>query len=77
MPDKVDISVIEDVLKLNKATMVELGKIDSYTFNIFQVREQTNENELVALVSYIWAKENILEILPIDKQKLIPMLSEL
>ena len=57
--------------------MVELGKIDSYTFNIFQVREQTNENELVALVSYIWAKENILEILPIDKQKLIPMLSEL
>jgi hypothetical protein len=77
LPDKVDISVIEDVLKLNKSTMAELSKVEQYSFNIFIVREQTNENELVALMSYLWAKENILENLPIDKQKLLPMLTEL
>jgi hypothetical protein len=28
LPDKVDISVIEDVLKLNKLTMAELSKVE-------------------------------------------------
>ena len=39
LPDKVDVSVIEDVLNLNKQCMNELGKVDSYTFNIFTLKE--------------------------------------
>ena len=67
LPDKVDVKVIENVLKLNKLSLNELSKLESYTFNIFTLKEQTNNNELVTLVSYIWAKENIMETLPIDK----------
>ena len=39
LPDKVDISVIKDVLKLNNLSVSELAKVDSYTFNIFTLRE--------------------------------------
>jgi len=55
----------------------ELEKIESYTFNIFHLRENTKEDELVTLISYIWAKEKIFDTLPIDKQKLIPFMKEL
>ena len=39
LPEKVDISVIVDVLHLNNACVNELDKLESYNFNIFNLRE--------------------------------------
>ena len=43
-----------------------MTNIHMYDFDIFKVRDMTSNNELVTVVSYIFARENIFEKLPID-----------
>ena len=51
--------------------------IHMYDFDIFKIRDMTSNNELVTVVSYILARENIFEDLPIDQRKFLPFLKEL
>lgn len=74
LPEVVDTKVIADILSLNQASLNELEKVESYTFNIFNLRESTKENELVSIVSHIMAREKVFENLPIEKQKFIPFM---
>ena len=67
LPEVVNTKVIADILSLNQASINELDKVESYTFNIFNLRESTNENELVTIVSHIMAREKVFENLPIEK----------
>lgn len=50
---------IEDMLKINLDGREELHRVDTYEFNVFKIQELTLSNELVAVTSYILAKENI------------------
>ena len=77
LPDFVDIKAIADTLNLTQASINELEKVESYNFNIFNLRESTKENELVTIVSHIMAKEKVFEKLPIEKQKFIPFMQQL
>ena len=54
-----------------------MQNIHMYDFNIFKIRDMTNNNELVTVVSYILARENSFESLPIDTRKFLPFLKEL
>ena len=41
LPEVVNTKVIADILSLNQASINELDKVESYTFNIFNLREST------------------------------------
>lgn len=46
-----------------------MKKITNYDFDIFDLRESTNENELIIVVSHILAKESLFDMLPINNEK--------
>jgi hypothetical protein len=56
---------------LNDKTIGELNKIKSFDFNIFTLREATNENELVTVIFHMLAKEGIFDTLPISSAKFL------
>jgi hypothetical protein len=49
-----------EYLKLNDKARDEIKKIDQYNFNIFTLREHTNENELVSVLMVTLAKRGAL-----------------
>ena len=46
------------MLGIKGETRAEMRKIESLEFDIFKIRTDTNENELVTVISYMLAKEN-------------------
>lgn len=46
------------MLGIKGETRAEMRKIETLEFDIFKIRTDTNENELVTVVSYMLAKEN-------------------
>ena len=54
---------------MNEKTVDQLKKITSYDFDIFDLRTNTNENELITVVSHILAKESLFDMLPINNEK--------
>jgi len=64
-------------LGLNDSTKFELTLIDQYTFNIFQIRDSTKNNELVTVISTILAKERIFDKIPIVNEKFIPFMQKI
>lgn len=62
---------------LNDSTKFELTLIDQYTFNIFQIRDSTKNNELVTVISTILAKERIFDKIPIVNEKFIPFMQKI
>lgn len=78
LPEVVDEKVIADKFKLNEKAISELEKIELYTFNIFNIRDSTKQNELVVVISHIFAKEKIFDELPtIDRNKFIPFIKKI
>ena len=53
--------VMQEILELNQDAVNMLSKIESYNFNIFQLKESTKNNPLVTVVSHIMAKEKIFD----------------
>ena len=51
--------LISMMLDLKPDTMEELKKVDHYHFDIFTLRQLTNDNELVTLLPYILAKHGL------------------
>lgn len=68
---------MEQILGLNDSTKFELTLIDQYTFNIFQIRDSTKNNELVTVISTILAKERIFDKIPIVNEKFIPFMQKI
>lgn len=57
---------VENMLKLNSDTRIELASVDQLDFNVFYVREQTLQNELTTITTFILAKENLFQSLKIN-----------
>lgn len=75
--DHRDPELIVKILNLNQETQDELEKIESFNFNVFTIREQTNENEMVTIFSHLMAKESLFEKLPLDTEKFLPLVKKL
>lgn len=72
--DKLDTESVSKILKLNDESKEELKLVDTYDFNIFNLREFTKDNELATTVCYIMAKEELFETLPIENHKFLPFM---
>lgn len=68
---EIDIEAVNQILNLSEKTKGLLSAIKTYSYNIFAVKEATNDNELVTTVSYILAHENIFDTLPIINEKFL------
>jgi hypothetical protein len=60
-----------ELLKLNKEAREAIKKIDSYDMNIFDLREHTNENELVSVLMVILAKRGALSLESLKAERLL------
>ena len=56
---------------LNAEAKQELTKIDSYDFNIFTLRKQTNGNELKVLLPFILNKRGLIGATPLNFNRLL------
>jgi len=59
------------ILGLDKETQNHLKLIESREFDIFKIREFTKDNELVAVISYLLAKEKVFDNLPVSNEKFL------
>lgn len=65
---------ISNILDLSEEAKSCLSKIESYSFNIFWLKDATKNNELVTTVAHIFAKEKIFDDLPISNRKFLPFM---
>ena len=63
--------LISMMLDLKPETMEELKKVDHYHFDIFTLRQLTNDNELVTLLPYILAKHGLFASCALHVQSLM------
>ena len=68
---------VEKLLNFNNHAKNLFTTVDLHTFNIFSVREATKENELVATITYIFAKENLFDKLAIKNEKFVACVRKL
>ena len=59
------------LLKLNTESLQELEKVDTYDFDIFNLRKSTDGNELSTLVPYLLAKHGLVRTNDVDFNKLL------
>lgn len=64
-----------ELLKLNKEAREDIKKIDSYDMNIFELREHTNENELVSILMVILAKRGVLGLKSLKADTLLSFIA--
>ena len=62
---------VKKLLDLNKETLFELTKVNSYDFDIFNLRKHTDGNELSTLVPYLLAKHGLVATNDVDFNKLM------
>lgn len=62
------------ILGLNDAVKLELTKIDQYNYNIFEVRDKTNGNELTTTIAQILAREKIFDNISVVNEKFVSFL---
>ena len=61
---KISLEVVAKALQLSDEAKSLLKNCANWSFNIFQLRDHTDGNELVTLCMHIFAKERIFEELP-------------
>ena len=64
-----------ELLKLNKEAREDIKKIDSYDMNIFELREHTNENELISVLMVILAKRGVLGLKSLKADTLLSFIA--
>jgi hypothetical protein len=69
--DHIDAEAVEKILNLDKKVVAELNKIQTIEFNIFNIKEDSKDNELVTVICHIMAKERIFDNLPIVSEKFL------
>jgi cAMP-specific phosphodiesterase 4 len=75
--NKLNTDAVCKILNLDQNIQDELKIIHTYNFDIFKIKDQTLNNELVTVVSYIMARESIFDSIPVDVIKFLPFLHEL
>ena len=63
--------LVTKMLQLNEAAIDELHKVDEYEFDIFKLRKNTQNNELVTILPYILSKRGLLGVTALDFGKLM------
>ena len=61
---------VKKLFNLNQESLHELEKVDSYEFDIFNLRKSTDGNELATLVPYIMARHGLVATNDVDFSKL-------
>ena len=69
--------MVQKVFHLNDDAERELEKVLDFDFNIFSLKKFSNNNELVVLTSYIFAREKIFDNIPIENEKFIPFIKKI
>jgi len=69
--DSISPEAVVKILRLQTPVVNYLNKLETTEFDIFKVRELTEENELVTVISYLLAKEKIFDTLPIVNEKFL------
>lgn len=72
--NSLDVTAVEKILNYNEKTKQEMNNIEFYFFDIFAIREYTNQNELVTVTCHILAKEKLFDKLPIVNEKFLPFI---
>lgn len=68
---------IEDLLQLNKTTKDMLLIMDTFDFDIFTIRKETKENELITTTTYLLHKHRIFQNLKISVEKYLTFISKI
>jgi hypothetical protein len=66
-----NLKFVVDLFKLNQEAQSELSRIDSKDFDIFNLRDATNGNELVSMLGYLVVQRSLLDDSCLDFEKLI------
>lgn len=72
----IDDKVVEEILQIDNDTKQEIKKLESLDFDIFKVQESSKENELVVILSYMFARENLFDLLPIRNDRFLNFLKK-
>ena len=64
-------------LNLNMDAISELEKVVDFNFNVFRLKQTTDDNELVALLPYLCAKRGLLGHTNLDVNKSINFIREI
>ena len=63
--------IVSEMLHLSLEAQQELLKIDQIEFDIFNLRDATNNNELVTVLAYLITSKGILGETALDFEKLL------
>ena len=72
----INTDAVEQILNLDPITITHLKKIETMDFDIFKIREQTKDNELVTIICHLMAKEEIFDSLPILNEKFLSFIKK-
>lgn len=62
---------VKKLFNLNSMALAELAKVDSYDFDVFNLRKSTDGNELATLVPFILAKHGLVRTNDVDFNKIL------
>ena len=68
---------VNKILNIDEETKSHLRKIDTHSFDIFNVRESTKDNEMVVIICHILAREKIFDSLPILNEKFLSFIKKI
>lgn len=63
--------IVTEMLKLSSEALGELQKVDRIDFDIFKLRDATNNNELVTVVMYLLSHNGLLNSSVLDFERLL------
>jgi hypothetical protein len=66
-----NLKFVVDLFKLSQEAQSELSRIDSKDFDIFNLRDATNGNELVSMLGYLVVQRSLLDDSCLDFEKLL------
>ena len=69
--------LIIKMLQLNEEAIEEIKKVDEFGFDIFKLKQATNNNELVSILPYILSKRGLLGVTPLDFSKLMSFINQI
>lgn len=67
---------VQQLLNLDEMTVSHLRIIETVDFNIFKIKEYTNDNEMVVVISHLMAKEKLFDTLPIINEKFLDFIKK-
>jgi len=72
----INVDAVEQILGFDLATSTHLKLIETPDFDIFRIKEYTRDNEMVAVICHLMAKEKIFDNLPIINEKFLSFIKK-